>query len=126
MIAIVAAFMGREMSDPHPYRHRTADLAKVSHAVSQPRALREDAILVGIQKDGTTFSGIVKVRTNSELSANIRERLSRGAERKVYFNVDVRTKYGSVTNAIDAVADAGIHDIAFIVEQRRIPTASLQ
>jgi biopolymer transport protein TolR len=83
---------------------------------------REDALMVGIMRDGKVFFRADQI-TIEELPARIREGVSQGAERKVYVKADARAKYASVAEVLDGVHDAGIENIGFIVDQRR-PSAS--
>lgn len=81
-------------------------------------ALREDALVVGVQRDGQIFLGSERVLIQ-RLPGELRERLSRGAENKVYIRADARGKYGEVLQVLNAVRSAGIENIGFIVEERQ-------
>ena len=62
-----------------------ADLPKVVHPVEMRHARREDAVIITIMRDGGIFFGNDRT-TAAQLPAKIEERLSHGAERKVYIN----------------------------------------
>ncbi len=95
------------------------DLPRVSNPTLLPRSERHDAMMLAIMRDGTMYFGQYKI-TNSQLVDRIREEMSqRGVEKRVYIKADLRTQYGNVNTAIDAIHDAGIERIAFIVEQRK-------
>jgi len=83
-----------------------------------PAAERADALMVAVFRDGTVFFSTEKVRPNG-LKDKIRERLKQGAERKVYIKADARVHYGAVVEVLDGVRDAGIQNVAFIVDQRK-------
>ena len=83
-----------------------------------PGALKEDALLVAVQRDGGIFLGTEQVIL-PRLSTEIRERVSRGAENKVYIRADARGRYGRVLEVLNAVRYAGVENIGFIVEERR-------
>jgi biopolymer transport protein ExbD len=57
------------------------DLPRVNHPVNMMDANGEDAMVVGIMRDGNVFFGNERV-TAEQLTAKIRERLSHHAERK--------------------------------------------
>ena len=81
-----------------------------------PGAVREDAILVAVTRDGNIFFGSKNVR-DSDLPALIRESVRRGSERKVYLKVDARAKYADAALVIDQVALVGIQNVGIITEQ---------
>jgi biopolymer transport protein TolR len=121
MFALVAMFLlpATVVTD---FRTPSADLAKVSHPVAMRAALREDALLVAVQRDGKVFFGNDVVPTEG-LAAMIKERLSHGAERKVYIRADARANYGTVAGVLDSVRSAGVENIAFLVDERKSPCA---
>ena len=94
------------------------DLPRMDHAASMPAALREDAVMVTLTRDGTIFFGPTQVRSNN-LPASIQDYVRRGSEPKVYLRVDARAKYGDAAIVIDEVRQAGIQDIGIITEQRQ-------
>ena len=72
-----------------------------------PGALREDAMLISVTRDGNIFFGTHRIRS-SDLPASIRESVRRGSERKVYLKVDARAKYGDAAAVIDEIRLVGI------------------
>jgi biopolymer transport protein ExbD len=94
------------------------DLPNVSATTPMRGSLREDAILVGVLRDGAIFFGSHKTRSDA-LPDKIRAALKSGAERKVYIKAAARARYGVVSDVLDAVHEAGIQNITFIVEERR-------
>ena len=102
----------------HPHGPRPVDFAITHHATPMPGAVREDAILVAVARDGNIFFGSNNVR-DSDLPALIRESVRRGSERKVYLKVDARAKYADAALVIDQVRLAGIQNVGIITEQRQ-------
>jgi biopolymer transport protein ExbD len=47
------------------------------------------------------------------------EQLTQGAEKKVYIKADANARYGAVVEVLNGVRDAGIQNIAFIVDDKR-------
>ncbi len=91
------------------------DLPGTSHTTATPVAFADNSLLIAVTRDDRIFVGGDQVRPES-LSKAIRDRLSYGAERKVYIRADKRAHYGVVKNALDGVRAAGIEQVAFLVE----------
>jgi biopolymer transport protein TolR len=97
----------------------SVNLPHVAHLVSMPSALREDALIVSILRDGRFYFGSEQITDAAELSGKIQDRLKdHGVERKVYINADMRARWGGVKQALNAVRSAGILRVAFLVNQR--------
>jgi biopolymer transport protein TolR len=125
MFALVAMFLLPAMvviDSPRDAAHVAIDLAKASNSTDLREALREDALLVAVQRDGRIWFDRDQV-TPEHLPAAIRERVNHGAERKVYIRADARAKYGAVLPVLDSVRSAGVENIAFVLEQRDAPSA---
>ncbi|SRR5258706_13364326 len=99
---------------PHAFRHIDVNLAQVEHPVPMRWALRDDATVVAIKRDGRVYVGHDEANPDY-LSAIIRKSLGRGGEQKVYINADRRTRYKDVREAVAAVRSAGVEDIGFLV-----------
>jgi biopolymer transport protein ExbD len=91
---------------------------RAERPVTEPRAIREDALYVAIAPDKTVWFDQEKVPVE-KLAPRIRNRVIRGAEPKVYFRVDRRAPYGAVLEALAEVRKAEIRDVAFIAEAPR-------
>jgi biopolymer transport protein ExbD/biopolymer transport protein TolR len=98
----------------------SVDLAKVRHPKQVPRADREDAIVVAVQRDGRIFFGR-NPASPEMLAEQIRSAVNRGSDPRVYLRADARTKYANVKQALDGIRDAGIDRVTFLVEQRLDP-----
>jgi biopolymer transport protein ExbD/biopolymer transport protein TolR len=102
----------------------TVDIPRVFHAISMPRANREDALLIAVFRDGSVYFGTDKL-LSEELPSKISEKLSYGSvERKIYIKADARAKYGGVEGVLDAIRLAGIGKIAFLAYERKPITLS--
>jgi biopolymer transport protein ExbD len=103
---------------PSPHDNRSpVDLARTQHADPLPAALREDAMLVAVTRDGNVFYGTQQIQPN-DLPTAIQDAVRRGSERKVYLQVDARAHYGDAVVVIDQVRQAGIENIGIITDQR--------
>lgn len=117
MVVLVPLVLFMTYTTPH--HGISADLPKVSHSVSMPGALREDAMKITITRDGMAFFGSERIDPVN-LPAKIQDRLKdRGVERKVYIVADMRARWGGVKHVLDAIRSAGILRIAFLVSQRK-------
>jgi biopolymer transport protein TolR len=117
-VVLLSMFMGR-INEHGDLSSTSVDLARVVHSVAMRGALREDALLVAVQRDGRIWFGTGQI-TPEQLPAAIRERVSRGAPSKVYIRADARAKYGTVLEVLDGVRSAGIENIGFLVDDRHL------
>ncbi len=120
MCALVAMFILPAMFFVDLPRGISVDLAKVSNPTDMVGADREDALVVAITRDGDVWLVGDRIQL-ANLPAAIRERVSRGAERKVYIKADMRARYGRVAQILASVRTAGIERVAFIVDKRTPP-----
>lgn len=98
------------------------DLPKVLHPIQMPKSQREDAMIITIMRDGSTYFGADRIRS-VDLRSKILDKLKdRGVERKVYIRADARVFYQTVKEVLDGVQSSGIERIAFLVDQRRSAT----
>jgi biopolymer transport protein TolR len=118
MFVILLAFM----TDTAPYHSGVSvDLPKVSHSISMQGALREDAMLVTVMRDGRIYFDNEQIFSDS-LAKKINDHLKdRRVERKVYIKADMRARYGAVKSVLDEVHSAGVLRIGILVYQRSIP-----
>jgi biopolymer transport protein ExbD len=94
----------------------SVDYVRAPHAIRMARALREDAIVVAVMRDGVLYLRSERLMSASELPNRISEMLHSGSERTVYIKADNRTLYGNVTDVIDAVHESGLERIVFLTE----------
>lgn len=101
----------------HP-KGRQVDLAYAESATPQPGAVREDALILTVTRDGQLFFGTTRT-SREDLPGRIRASVVADVERRVYLKADARAKYSDVKLAINSIRDAGISDITFLAESRR-------
>jgi biopolymer transport protein ExbD len=122
MVAFVLLLMF--MTVPTASSRFSADLPSVSHPVSMPGALREDAMLITVLRDGQVYFGNDRVRSD-DLAQKIQSRLKdRDVERKVYVKADLHAHWGTVKSVLHGVHSAGVIRVAFIVYERRSPVVT--
>jgi len=116
MIAILAWIWFGGLPYP-PYAYGSSvDRAVAAHAIPEPGALKEDALLTSITSDGTIFFRTHRVRCE-DLSNEIREGVRDGAEKRIYLAVDARAKYGRTTQVLEQIRIAGIENVSFLTEK---------
>jgi len=76
-------------------------------------ANRDDAMIAAVARDSHIYFGAEQV-TSAELPAKIRERLSRGSERRVYITTDGLAPYGTVKEVLKATQSAGVEQVSFL------------
>jgi biopolymer transport protein ExbD len=112
------------MTIPTDHHGVSVDLPQVAHPVSMPGARREDAMKVTVLRDGKVYFGSDQVNVIN-LPAKIQDTLEdRDVERKVYVEADSRAHWGTVKLVLDGVRSAGITRVAFLADQRRLPTVT--
>ena len=117
MAVVLVLLLSIVMTLLQPHRQAISiDLPKVNQPISLPYAESENALMVEITRAGRIYFRHDLIEL-SQLSDKFRERLNQGAERKVYFKVDVHVKYAHVAEVLDIVRSAGISDIAFVSRQ---------
>jgi len=89
------------------------DLPRSQYASPVPRAVREDAQIVDIARDGQVYYRNVRIMVD-ELPDQIRERVRNGAERKIYIRADARAKYIDVKKVLSEIGTAGIQNVCFL------------
>jgi biopolymer transport protein ExbD/biopolymer transport protein TolR len=107
------------VNGPSPHADRSpVDLALSEHATPMPGALREDAMLVAVTRDGRILFGTYQMQY-PDLPLAIRDSVRHGSERKVYLKADARAKYGDAALAIDQIRQAAIQNVGIITDQRQ-------
>jgi biopolymer transport protein TolR len=118
MFALVAMFLLPAMMIVD-HRGAGVDLPKVGHPIPMPLALREDAPMVAVLRDGSIWFGTDRLMAD-QLPSKIREALSRGAERRIYLRADARARYGGVAKALNYVQASGVENVVILAEQRKL------
>ena len=106
------------------YNRFPADLPTLANVSPHPNALRDNALQIGIRRQGDIFvfgnrnrNSIERVAP-ADLPNNLRSLLLPGVERRVYVTADSRSKYGAVAAALNGIRDAGISDVTLFSNDR--------
>jgi biopolymer transport protein TolR len=98
------------------------DLAKTDNPTSMPDADKEDAIVVAVTRDGSTYLGQDRIQP-SALGAAVRDKLADKPGKQIFVRADARARYLDVENAIDDVRTAGVDSVGLLTEKRQTPGA---
>ena len=112
MLALLFMFLPGTTDTP---RSVSVDRPLAYHSTSMPGALKEDAILVSITRDGNIFFRDQRV-LRLELANEIREAVRSGAEKQVYLVVDARARYGDAILVLAQIRFAGIENVNFLTD----------
>ena len=110
------------MTIPTDHHGVSADLPKVLHPISMRGAMREDAMKVTITRDGKVYFNTDRVdpiHLPEKLADHLKDR---GVERKVYIIADMRARWSTVKIVLEGVRSAGIIRVAFLADERRVPS----
>jgi biopolymer transport protein ExbD len=92
------------------------DLAYSSYAAPVHNALREDAIVIVVARDGEVFLRRRAIHAE-DLPGAIEAAVASGSERAVYLSIDERARYGDVKPVIDEIRSAGISDVVILMNR---------
>jgi biopolymer transport protein TolR len=92
------------------------DMAKVNNPIEMPKADQDDAVIVAISREGTTFLGNNKMALG-EISSHVRDRISARLDQIVFIKSDARAKYGDVVKLVDQVRLAGAENVGLLTDK---------
>jgi biopolymer transport protein ExbD len=113
LLVLVSAYM-LALSRPDRFHAAFAwiDPPRAYHAAKQHGAIREDALVVTMARDGKIWFRDDPVNL-STLPNAIRDSVKKGAPTKVYLRIDQRAAVGRVNLLLEAIRSAGIENVAF-------------
>jgi biopolymer transport protein TolR len=114
MLALLFLMMFGEMYPTHPHLF-PVDMASVRNSSSQPSALREDAVVVTITRDGSLYLLNTRV-TPGDVPPQLRDLMGSREDKTVYVRADARAKYGDVKAVLDLIRQSGLQNITFLTQ----------
>ena len=84
--------------------------------MDMPNADRDDAIIVGISRDGSIFLGNQKTPLD-QIASLVRDRISNRVDKTVFIKSDGRAKYGDVVKLVDEVRSAGVDNVGLLTDK---------
>ena len=113
MLVLLIIFM---VVTPMLQKGMSVEMAKVPHAIDMPNADRDDAVIVGISRDGQIFLGNEKTAID-QVASLVRDRISNRTDKTVFVKSDARAKYGDVVKLVDEVRSAGVDNVGLLTER---------
>lgn len=95
----------------------SVQLPVTSHAVAVPNADNQNALVVALTADGTTYLGGNRLPT-SALADSVRNILSTRKEKTLYIKADARVPYARLVEVIDAVRNSGVDGLTLLTAQQ--------
>jgi biopolymer transport protein ExbD len=114
MLALLFLTMFCEMYPIHRLQP-PVDMAVARHSSPAPDALREDALVLCITRDGSLYFLNARIAPY-DLPQTLREAVERSGMRTLYLKADARPKYADIKTAVDRVREAGLTNITFLTE----------
>ena len=93
------------------------EMAKVENATAMPDADKEDAIVVAVTKDGSTYLGQDKVAA-SDLGHLVADKLADKPGKMIFVRADARAQFKAVEDAIDDVRTAGVDEVGLLTQKK--------
>ena len=93
-------------------------MVKAQHPIAMKDADKEDAILIGITRNGEVFLSPGNKRvTADELPGKVRDLQTNKLDKTVYVKADLRAKYEKVEDVVDNLRAAGVDQLGLLTEQ---------
>ena len=95
----------------------SVQLPVTSNAVAVPNADNQNALVVALTADGTTYLGVNRLPM-SALADSVRNILSTSNEKTLYIKADARVPYARLVEVIDAVRKSGVDGLTLLTAQQ--------
>jgi biopolymer transport protein ExbD len=94
------------------------DLVKTHNPVKMQEADKEDAIIVAITRDGTTFlsPGNSRIAIDA-LPDKVKDLQTNRSDKTVYLKADARAKFETVETVIDTLRTAAVDNLGLLTEE---------
>jgi biopolymer transport protein ExbD len=114
MLVMLIIFM---VVTPMLQKGAPVELAKTRNALEMSEADKDDAIRVGIARDGKFYLGTERIVVD-DLATKVQEILaSREGDKTVYVKADARASFGDVVKVVDAIRTAGVDRVGLLSEK---------
>src|SRR5215468_5587110 len=113
MLVLLIIFM---VVTPMLQKNKPVDLARTNTARDMQDADREDAVVVAVTRDGSIFLGNTQV-AKTDLTEQVKDRLSNKQDKTVFLKSDARAKYGDVVAVVDEIRSAGVDQLGLLTER---------
>ena len=113
MLVLLIIFM---VVTPMLQKGLTVDMAQVPNPADMPNADKDDAIIVGISRDGAVYLGNDKTALD-QITSLVRDRIEGRVDKTVFIKSDARAKYGDVVKVVDEVRSAGVDNVGLLTDK---------
>jgi len=114
MLVMLIIFM---VVTPMLQKGAPVEMSKTRNALEMSEADKDDAIRVGIARDGKFYLGTERIVVD-DLSTKVQEILaSREGDKTVYVKADARASFGDVVKVVDAIRTAGVDRVGLLSEK---------
>jgi biopolymer transport protein ExbD len=114
MLVMLIIFM---VVTPMLQKGAPVELPRTKNPLDMSDADKDDAIRVGIARDGKFYLGTERIAVE-DLSQKVTDLLSsREGDKTVYVKADQRASYGDVVKVVDAIRTAGVDRVGLLSEK---------
>ena len=114
MLVMLIIFM---VVTPMLQKGAPVDLPKTKNPLDMADADKDDAIRVGISRDGKFYLGQDRIVID-DLAGKVTEMLrDKNGDKTVYVKGDFRAKYGDIVKVVDAIRTAGVDRVGLLSER---------
>jgi biopolymer transport protein ExbD/biopolymer transport protein TolR len=114
MLVMLIIFM---VVTPMLQKGAPVELPRTKNPLDMSDADKDDAIRVGIARDGKFYLGTERIVVE-DLSQKVTDLLSsREGDKTVYVKADARASYGDVVKVVDAIRTAGVDRVGLLSEK---------
>jgi biopolymer transport protein ExbD/biopolymer transport protein TolR len=96
----------------------SVDMVKTRNPMSMQAADKDDAILIAVTKDGSTFLKTTKMAAD-QLPQKVKDMLTNRLDKTVYLRADARAKYEKVVQVVNNLRAAGVDQLGLLTEEDR-------
>jgi biopolymer transport protein ExbD len=96
----------------------TVEMVKAKNPIAMKDADKEDAVMVGITRDGRVVLSPGNIQMPpSDLPNKVKDLLTNRLDKTVYIKADMRAKYELVEDVVDNLRAAGVDSLGLLTEQ---------
>src|ERR1700679_1017689 len=96
----------------------TVEMVKAKNPIAMKDADKEDAVMVGITRDGKVVLSPGNTQLlPSDLPNKVKDLLTNKTDKTVYIKADMRAKYELVEHVVDNLRAAGVDQLGLLTEQ---------
>jgi biopolymer transport protein ExbD len=96
----------------------TVEMVKAKNPIAMKDADKEDAVLIGITRDGKVVLSPGNIQLQpSDLPNRVKDLLTNRLDKTVYIKADMRAKYELVEDVVDNLRAAGVDQLGLLTEQ---------